>query len=171
MLAATMRRILLVLAACGHRDAAPVDAQPDGAGPVDAATTADAAIDADPLACTVFGAPGECVLTSACAALGDHTAYPGHCAGPADIQCCIRTPNVADNPPIPAGEKLMAQADVTSAMTTWAVMILNDPATYPMFATAMQTFGGLAVLARVEWHSPDFQNSVVHRGVTLYEPI
>jgi len=27
------------------------------------------------------------------------------------------------------------------------------------------------VLARVEWHPPDFQNSVVHRGVALYEPI
>jgi hypothetical protein len=27
------------------------------------------------------------------------------------------------------------------------------------------------VLARVEWHAPDFQNSAVHRGVTLYQPI
>jgi hypothetical protein len=35
----------------------------------------------------------------------------------------------------------------------------------------MQTFGSLDVLARVEWHPPDFQNSVVHRGVTLYEPV
>ena len=26
------------------------------------------------------------------------------------------------------------------------------------------------VLARVEWLPPDFQNAVVHRGVTLYEP-
>jgi hypothetical protein len=69
------------------------------------------------------------------------------------------------------GYQLMAQADVTTDMTTWAVMILDDPATYPMFATAMRTFGALDVLARVEWHSPDFQNAVVHRGVTLYEPI
>jgi hypothetical protein len=75
------------------------------------------------------------------------------------------------NPPIPAGYKLMPQADVTPDMTTWAVMILNDPVTYPMFATAMMQFGAIAVLARVEWHPPDFQNSVWHRGVTLYEPL
>jgi hypothetical protein len=41
---------------------------------------------------------------------------------------------------------------------------------YPMFSTAMQTFAGLLVMARVEWHPPDFQNAVVHRGVTLYQP-
>jgi hypothetical protein len=66
---------------------------------------------------------------------------------------------------------LMPQSAVTSAMTTWAVQILDDPAMYPMFSTAMQTFGTLMVLARVEWHPPDFNNSAVHRGVTLYEPI
>ncbi len=81
------------------------------------------------------------------------------------------TPNVADNPPIPAGWKLMPQGERSlSDMTTWAVMILNDPTDYPLFSTAMMTFGTLNVLARVEWHAPDFQNSVVHRGVTLYEP-
>ena len=26
-------------------------------------------------------------------------------------------------------------------------------------------------MARVEWHPPDFQNSIIHRGVTLYVPI
>jgi hypothetical protein len=31
-------------------------------------------------------------------------------------------------------------------------------------------FGTLLVLALVEWHPPDFQNSAVHRGVTLFEP-
>ena len=56
-------------------------------------------------------------------------------------------------------------------MTTWAVSILRDPVTYPMFATTTKLFGTLNVLARVEWHPPDFQNSVVHRGVTLYVPI
>ena len=40
-----------------------------------------------------------------------------------------------------------------------------------MFSTTTQTFGALLVMARVEWHPPDFQNDVVHRGVTLYEPI
>jgi hypothetical protein len=39
-----------------------------------------------------------------------------------------------------------------------------------MFATATMTFGTQLVLARVEWHPPDFQNGSVHRGVTLYVP-
>ncbi len=64
----------------------------------------------------------------------------------------------------------MQQSQVTPAMTQWAVMILNDPVDYPMFVTATQTFGSLTVLARVEWHPPDFQNNSVHRGVTLYQP-
>ena len=167
----------LALAACsgGH------DAQPDLGGANDLSVAAafdlavgpsDAGDDAGSSgSCAVSGAPGQCITTSACAALGDHTSYAGHCPGAADIQCCIKTPSTADNPPIPAGYKLMAQADVTPAMTTWAVMILNDPTTYPMFATTTMTFGALTVLARVEWHAPDFQNSVIHRGVTLYEPI
>jgi hypothetical protein len=66
---------------------------------------------------------------------------------------------------------LMQQSQVTSAMTAWAVQILDDPAMYPMFSTAMQTFGTLMVLARVEWHPPDSNNESIHRGVTLYEPI
>jgi hypothetical protein len=80
------------------------------------------------------------------------------------------TPDPANNPPTPAGYVLMQQSDVTPDMTTWAVDILNDPATYPMFSTTTKAFGALTVLARVEWHPPDFQNAVVHRGVTLYEP-
>jgi hypothetical protein len=65
----------------------------------------------------------------------------------------------------------MQQSQVTPEMTAWAVSILNDPVTYPMFSTATRTFGALTVMARVEWHPPDFQNSVVHRGVTLYVPV
>jgi hypothetical protein len=121
--------------------------------------------------CSYSGAPGECISVTACAALSDHTSFAGLCPGPASIECCIVTPSTADNPPIPTGYMLMAQSQVTSAMTAWAVQILDDPAMYPMFATAMQTFGTLMVLARVEWHPPDFNNSAVHRGVTLYEPI
>jgi hypothetical protein len=108
---------------------------------------------------------------STCATLAAHTSTPGYCPGPADIECCTLTPDVADNPPTPAGYELMMQADVTPAMTTWAVAILDDPTDYPMFATAVMTFGTLMVLARVEWHPPDFQNGAVHRGVTLYEPV
>ena len=68
------------------------------------------------------------------------------------------------------GGKLMAQSQVIPAMTSWAVSILNDQTTYPMYSTTTQTFGVLTVLARVEWHPPDFQNSAIHRGVTLYVP-
>jgi hypothetical protein len=163
-----MRTALLaaMLAACtsgtppAHVDAAPADA----AILVD---TSDAGI-----ACSSSaGELGDCIETSACAALGDHVSEPGHCPGPTSIQCCVKTPSVADNPPVPAGYKLMMQSEVTTDMTTWAVAILHDPVTYPMFATTTMQFGSLLVLARVEWHPPDFQNSVVHRGVTLYEPI
>ena len=116
------------------------------------------------------GVFGMCMTTSDCAALGDHTSTAGFCPGAADIECCSRSPNVADNPAVPVGWKLMSQADVTADMTTWAVVILHDPTTYPMFSTTTKTFGALLVLARVEWHPPDFQNAAIHRGVTLYEP-
>lgn len=171
---AALGGLLAAAAACGRPASQPAgaDASAPDASAVDAATAADAmrlggdaAID-----CAVSGAPGTCVDVSACAAIADHTAFPGHCPGPASIQCCIQTPSTADNPPPPPGYQLMAQADVTPAMTTWAVTILNDPVTYPMFATTTMTFGTLTVLARVEWHPPDFQNSAVHRGVTLYQP-
>jgi len=76
-----------------------------------------------------------------------------------------------NNPPVPIGYRLLKQLAVTSAMTDWAVAILHDPQTYPMFATVTQSFGPLNLLARVEWHSPDFQNGAIHRGVTLYEPV
>lgn len=139
----------------GASDAGAGDASPDGGTGTD---------------CSVDGFPGKCMMVSSCAALPGYSSTPGFCPGPADIECCTMAPSVADNPPIPAGYKLMAQADVTQAMTDWAVSILDDHTTYPMFSTAMKTFGTLMVLARVEWHSPDFQNNKVHRGVTLYEP-
>ena len=109
------------------------------------------------------------MTASACSAMPNHTAETGSCS--AGLACCIVTPNVANNPPIPSGYKLMMQSEVTPEMTAWAVMILRDPITYPMFSTTTRMFGTLLVLARVEWHPPDFQNSAVHRGVTLYEPI
>jgi hypothetical protein len=61
------------------------------------------------------------------------------------------------NPPIPSGYQLMRQLAVTQPMTAWAVTILHDPLKYPMFSLIVQSFGGLPVLARVEWHAPDFQ--------------
>ena len=40
----------------------------------------------------------------------------------------------------------MMQANDTTEMTTWAVMILHDPVTYPMFSTTTKMFGALRVL-------------------------
>jgi hypothetical protein len=40
-----------------------------------------------------------------------------------------------------------------------------------MFSQTTMAFGGATVLAIVEWHPPDFQNSAIHRGVTLYEQV
>jgi hypothetical protein len=154
------------------RDTGPEPSDAD-LGQVEASlpdASADAPGDASN-ACAVSGAPGECMTLPACTALGDHTSFSGYCPGPASIECCIVTPSTADNPATPAGYVLMTQAAVTPAMTAWAVMILNDPSMYPMFSTTTQTFGSQLVLARVEWHPPDFQNSVVHRGVTLYVPV
>jgi len=73
-----------------------------------------------------------------------------------------------NNPPIPIGYKLMKQLAVTPSMTEWAIKILHDPQKFPMLASVTRVFNGLSVLARVEWHPPDFQNRAVHRGVTLY---
>ncbi len=74
------------------------------------------------------------------------------------------------NPPTPIGYKLMAQSQVTPDMTTLSMSILHDTNTYPMFAVVMKQFGSQSVLARVEWHPPDFNNGAIHRGVTLYVP-
>jgi hypothetical protein len=170
---------LLAIAGCGGHRASGAPADLSGAivgdlgdGALDALPPADSgAADLGPIGCEWGGAPGVCLALTACAAIADHSSEAGSCPGPTSIQCCIVTPDVADDPPVPAGYQLMAQAQVTAAMTTWAVAILDDPTDYPMFATTTQTFGTQLVLARVEWHPPDFQNSVVHRGVTLYVPI
>jgi hypothetical protein len=183
-----VRASLLVVFACSACSSASIDVA-DASDTDDASTndafvaddaTSDAPSDGLMLAdadasdggCFVstVGTFGDCISTTDCAALGDHVSTPGYCPGPASIECCTSAPNVADNPPVPSGWKLMAQADVTPAMTTWAVEILDAPTTYPMFSTTTQLFGTLDVLARVEWHPPDFQNAAIHRGVTLYEP-
>jgi len=171
--------LLIVLAGCGSDD----DGAPGGVDAADADADADADVDVDvdvldaaPAdaqgSCFVatVGVTGECLPTSSCAALGKHTSTPGYCPGPADIQCCWRSPNVADNPPVPPGWRLMRQSAVTPEMTTWAVAILRDPISYPMFSTTTRSFGAQLVMARVEWHPPDFQNNSIHRGVTLYVP-
>jgi hypothetical protein len=187
--------LVAALAACGSSaPPAAVSSSADAGGtPIDAGVDAAVAFDGAPMAdaspsdatsdapddagddagngCSVDGNLGQCITVSACAAMPGYSSTPGYCPGPASIECCAPTPNVANNPPTPAGYVLMADAQVTPDMTAWAVAILNDPASYPMFATATRVFGTQTVLARVEWHPPDFQNNVVHRGVTLYVPI
>jgi hypothetical protein len=160
--------LLVACASCGSPASAPEDGS---AVAMDLAlVAADGGSDAGSDACQWSGAPGSCITTAACAAMPGYSSEPGSCPGPTSIQCCIVTPSVANNPPTPVGYKLMQQSMVTPEMTNWAVMILNDPVTYPMFATTTMTFGTQPVLARVEWHPPDFQNSAIHRGVTLYIP-
>jgi hypothetical protein len=39
--------------------------------------------------CAVEGVPGNCMDTTACSAMTDHTSYPGFCPGPANVECCI----------------------------------------------------------------------------------
>ena len=156
--------------ALGPGDAGDAGPDPDGGTPV-VDGGEDGGDETDGGCFLSSGVYGQCLSISNCAALGSYTSTPGYCPGPADIECCAPTPNVADNPPIPMGWQLMQQSAVTPAMTSWAVAILDAPTTYPMFSTTTQTFGSLLVLARVEWHPPDFQNSTVHRGVTLYVPI
>jgi hypothetical protein len=154
--------VLLVIGCASHAPAGHDAPLADAAG--------DSAIDADLSCASAAGEAGQCMDIATCSGLAAHSYEAGHCAGPASIQCCFVTPSVADNPPTPAGYKLMMQSEVTPEMTNWAVMILDDPVMYPMFSTTTMLFGSLDVLARVEWHPPDFQNSAVHRGVTLYEP-
>jgi hypothetical protein len=170
----TTRVLLIVVAcaSCGSKNGAPEDgsvasfdfalggSSDGGGGDGDGGSNA----------CRWSGAPGTCITTSACATMPGYTSEPGSCPGPTTIPCCIVTPSVANNPPTPPGYKLMQQSMVTPEMTTWAVMILDDPLTYSMFSTTTMTFGAQPVLARVEWHPPDFNNSAVHRGVTLYIP-
>lgn len=153
------------------QDSAPAEVAADAETYADADGAADA-MDAPDGGCFVktWGVWGECITTTACSALGRHVSTPGYCPGSSDIECCTAAPDTADNPPVPSGWKLMQQSAVTSDMTAWAVAILHDPVTYPMYSSTTKTFGSLLVMARVEWHPPDFNNSAIHRGVTLYQP-
>jgi hypothetical protein len=139
-------------------DAAAPDAgdayEATAAADVDVAADVDAAADADAATTKDAVSPTDAVDSA-----------------DAGLDCCTKPPSLADNPPVPAGYTLMPQSQVTPEMTAWAVMILEDPTTYPMFYSATRTFGTVTVLLRVEWHPPDFQNGMVHRGVTLYVPI
>jgi len=73
------------------------------------------------------------------------------------------------NPPGPSGCRLLAQSEVTAAMTAWAVAVLKS--SIPLFeAVERSDFGDdKTYLAWVNVHPPDFNNHQPHRGVTLYE--
>jgi hypothetical protein len=120
--------------------------------------------------CPANGNIGQCILESSCSALLGFSSTPGVCMAGA-LECCSPTPDVADNPTTPSGWQLLPQSDVTTAMTDWAQELVLDPTDYPMFSSAMMNFGSLTVLAVVEWLPPDIQNSAVHRGVVLFEPL
>jgi hypothetical protein len=85
-------------------------------------------------------------------------------------EACPRKPDVAANPPVPAGWVQVKDSSVTPEMAAWATDIVKNRKAYPMCSSTTQAFGTLTILARVEWHPPDFNVATVHRGVTLYEP-
>lgn len=70
---------------------------------------------------------------------------------------------------MPAGWVQVKDATVSPEMAAWAADIVKHRKTYPMCSSTLQTFGEKTILARVEWHPPDFNVDSVHRGVTLYE--
>jgi MYXO-CTERM domain-containing protein len=41
-----------------------------------------------PCVVSTTGMTGECILTTACAAMPGHVSTPGYCPGPDDIECC-----------------------------------------------------------------------------------
>lgn len=75
------------------------------------------------------------------------------------------------NPPIPAGLRLLEQSEVTPAITTWAVAVLNA-STQPMFSFSCVPQPSLGpCVAHVEWHPPEPSIPSWHRGVTVYQVI
>ncbi len=114
---------------------------------------------------------GECIPVAACAAIGAHLSTPGSCEGPATIGCCTTAPVADEHPSPPAGWSPVPQGRVTPQMTAWALRIVGSAGEYPMGSKTTEHFGATVVMARVEWHVPDLGHGVVHRGVTLYQPV
>lgn len=78
------------------------------------------------------------------------------------------------NPPPPGGCRLLAQNEVTPAISTWATDILRGPLDLFDAATGAFTLDGKSGTPLVAWlnvHPADFQNHVPHRGVTVYEQV
>jgi hypothetical protein len=56
-------------------------------------------------------------------------------------------------------------------MTAWALRIVGSAREYRMGSKTTAHFGAAVVMARVEWHPADLGHGVVHRGITLYQPV
>jgi hypothetical protein len=147
---------------------APVDDEPPA--PLDPAPVAGPPGRGVPCYVPALERHGECIPIAACAALGAHISTPGSCQGPATIACCTTQPVADEHPCPPAGWSPMPQSRVTPQMTAWALRIVGSAGEYPMGSKTTEHFGSGVVMARVEWHPPDLGHSVVHRGVTLYQP-
>jgi hypothetical protein len=115
------------------------------------------------------GVSGTCVDTTACTSAGGHLATPGLCGGPPNVSCCTEEPRAETHPP--AGWNSIPQTRVTRDMYLWARSIVESPTEHPMGSKTTQFFGSHEVMARVEWHTPNQGHVVMHRGVTLYEPL
>lgn len=86
------------------------------------------------------------------------------------------------NPPRPPGVRPWKGA-VPSAMTAWAVEIINSPSAYPMSSETVRMFGDRFAMARVEVHTwstrgqhgmggdPNERIQGIFRGATLYEVV
>lgn len=78
------------------------------------------------------------------------------------------------NPPPPSGCRLLAQSEVTSAISAWATDILKGPLALFDAVDGVFTVGNRTGTPLVAWlnvHPPDFQNHVRHRGVTVFEQV
>jgi hypothetical protein len=115
------------------------------------------------------GVYGSCIDTATCTSTDNHVSTPGLCGGPPNVSCCTEAPRAEIHPP--AGWNSVPQTRVTGDMYSWALSIVGSPAAYPMGSKTTQVFGAREVMARVEWHPPNLGHGVMHRGVTLYEPL
>lgn len=90
------------------------------------------------------------------------------------MAAAVSLPDPSQNPPPPANWRYMPQSDVTPAMTTWSIHLLNDTADWPgppPYTLIPNVIDGKAIKAQVQSHPPDAQNPIVHRGISLFEPV
>ena len=121
LLAGALTALAVICSACGDDDPIAPQVLEDAAAP-DASVELDAAVDDGGAAtdaaagddagvpCSVGGVPGECIDVALCA--GDRAPTPGHCPGPAEIQCCTPRDGAACDPeahPLP-NEGLVEEA-------------------------------------------------------------